>query len=90
MASARTPVKSVKKRFVDNKYCRVSGEVLLHSGYFNIFSEKSEQRRLADLLSKLLESEVTESKLPSCFGLLQKRDTHTKFLSSQVRSSEIQ
>ena len=50
MASVRTPVKSVKKRFVDNKYCRVCGEVLLHSGYFNIFSEKSEQRQLADLV----------------------------------------
>ena len=45
MASGSTPVKSVTKNVENDipvKYCRVCGEVIvLHSGYFNILTEKS-------------------------------------------------
>lgn len=61
MACGSTPVKSVRKKIGDDKYCRVCGEfVAVHSGYFNIFSEKSKERRLAEVLSKVLESDISE------------------------------
>ena len=62
MATGSTPVKSVVKDVQEDKYCRVCGEfVITHSGYFNIFSEKSKERHLAEFLSKVLESEVSIS-----------------------------
>ena len=61
MATDRTPVKSVVKNVPDVKYCRVCGEsIAAHSGYFNIFSEKSKERHIAEFLSKVLESEVSD------------------------------
>ena len=55
MATGSTPVKSVVKNVQEDKYCRVCGEfVITHSGYFNIFSEKSKERHLAEFLSKVL------------------------------------
>jgi hypothetical protein len=62
MASVKTPVKSVTKKVGDDKFCRVCGEfIATHSGYFNIFSEKSKERGLSEFLSNVLESEVSES-----------------------------
>lgn len=62
MATGSTPVKSIAKKVQDDKYCRVCGEfVTTHSGYFNIFSEKSKECHLAEFLSKVLESEVSIS-----------------------------
>ena len=62
LATGSTPVKSVVKNVQEDKHCRVCGEfVITHSGYFNIFSEKSKERHLAEFLSKVLESEVSIS-----------------------------
>ena len=57
-----TPVKSATGKVSDNKHCIVCGEsIVIHSGYFNIFSKKSKERHLAEFLSNILQTVVSET-----------------------------